>query len=51
MEKWDRAGFDELGTYRLLLSMVEGDVLRAYADSLLAPLDAYGTILDAAMLR
>ncbi len=41
LEKWDTAGFEDLGTYRLLLSMVEGDVLRAYADSLLAPLDAY----------
>jgi DNA-binding PucR family transcriptional regulator len=41
LEKWDSAGFEDLGTYRLLLSMVEGDVLRAYADSLLAPLDAY----------
>jgi purine catabolism regulator len=41
LEHWDTAGFEDLGTYRLLLSMVEGDVLRAYADSLLAPLDAY----------
>ena len=41
LERWDSAGFDDLGTYRLLLSMVEGDVLRAYSDSLLAPLDAY----------
>jgi PucR family transcriptional regulator, purine catabolism regulatory protein len=41
LEKWDSAGFEDLGTYRLLLSMVEPDVLRAYADSLLAPLDAY----------
>ncbi|HXJ65942.1 MAG TPA: PucR family transcriptional regulator ligand-binding domain-containing protein [Actinomycetota bacterium] len=41
LEHWETAGFEDLGTYRLLLSMVEGDVLRAYADSLLAPLDAY----------
>jgi len=41
LEKWESAGFEDLGTYRLLLSMVEGDALRAYADSLLAPLDAY----------
>jgi purine catabolism regulator len=41
LEKWESAGFEDLGTYRLLLSTVEGDVLRAYADSLLAPLDAY----------
>jgi purine catabolism regulator len=41
LEKWDSAGFEDLGTYRLLLSMVDGDVLRAFADSLLAPLDGY----------
>ncbi len=41
LEKWESAGFDDLGTYRLLLSMVEADVLRAYADSLLAALDGY----------
>jgi PucR family transcriptional regulator, purine catabolism regulatory protein len=35
------AGFEDLGTYRLLLSMTEPDALRAFADSLLAPLDAY----------
>ncbi len=41
LERWDSAGFDDLGTYRLLLSMAEPDALRAFADSLLAPLDAY----------
>ena len=34
-------GFADLGTYRLLLSMAEPDALRAFADALLAPLDAY----------
>ncbi|MBI4261644.1 MAG: PucR family transcriptional regulator ligand-binding domain-containing protein [Actinobacteria bacterium] len=41
LEGWDDAGFDDLGTYRLLLSMTEPDALRAFADSLLAPLDGY----------
>jgi len=41
LEKWESAGFDDLGTYRLLLSMVEADVLRAFADSILAALDGY----------
>jgi purine catabolism regulator len=41
LEGWEAAGFDDLGTYRLLLSMAEPDALRAFADSLLAPLDAY----------
>jgi len=41
LEGWDAAGFEDLGTYRLLLSMAEPDALRAFADSLLAPLDAY----------
>lgn len=41
LERWDSAGFDDLGTYRLLLSMAEPDALRAFADSLLAPLDGY----------
>lgn len=41
LERWGSAGFDKLGTYRLLLSMTEPDALRAFADSLLAPLDAY----------
>ena len=41
LEQWTAAGFGDLGTYRLLLSMAEPDALRAFADSLLAPLDAY----------
>jgi purine catabolism regulator len=41
LEGWEAAGFEDLGTYRLLLSMAEPDALRAFADSLLAPLDAY----------
>jgi purine catabolism regulator len=41
LEGWEHAGFEQLGTYRLLLSMTEPDALRAFADSLLAPLDAY----------
>ncbi len=41
LEGWSSAGFQDLGTYRLLLSMSEPDALRAFADSLLAPLDAY----------
>jgi purine catabolism regulator len=41
IEGWDHAGFQDLGTYRLLLSMTEPDALRAFAESMLAPLDAY----------
>jgi purine catabolism regulator len=41
LEGWDSAGFEDLGTYRLLLSMAEPDALRAFADALLAPLDVY----------
>jgi purine catabolism regulator len=41
LEGWDSAGFEDLGTYRLLLSMADPDALRAFADSMLAPLDAY----------
>jgi PucR family transcriptional regulator, purine catabolism regulatory protein len=41
LEQWGSAGFGDLGTYRLLLSMAEPDALRAFADSLLAPLDTY----------
>ena len=41
LEGWNSAGFEDLGTYRLLLSMSEPDALRAFAESLLAPLDAY----------
>ncbi len=43
LEGWQHAGFEQLGTYRLLLSMTEPDALRAFADALLAPLDAYDT--------
>jgi purine catabolism regulator len=35
------AGFDQLGTYRLLLSMTDPDALRAFADAMMAPLDEY----------
>jgi purine catabolism regulator len=41
LEGWDQAGFEDLGTYRLLLSMADPDALRAFADALLAALDAY----------
>ena len=41
LEGWSSAGFEQLGTYRLLLSMTEPDALRAFADAMLAPLDAY----------
>ena len=41
LEGWASAGFEDLGTYRLLLSMTDPDALRAFADSLLGPLDAY----------
>jgi sugar diacid utilization regulator len=41
LEGWEAAGFEDLGTYRLLLSMTEPDALRAFADSLLVPLDVY----------
>jgi purine catabolism regulator len=41
LEGWQYAGFEQLGTYRLLLSMTEPDALRAFADALLAPLDVY----------
>jgi purine catabolism regulator len=41
LEGWPHAGFERLGTYRLLLSMTDPDALRAFADSLLAPLDEY----------
>jgi len=41
LEGWGSAGFEDLGTYRLLLSMADPDALRAFADSLLAPLDGY----------
>jgi purine catabolism regulator len=35
------ADFRSLGTYRLLLTLQEPDALRAFADSVLAPLDVY----------
>jgi purine catabolism regulator len=35
------ADFRSLGTYRLLLTLQEPDALRAFADSVLAPLDRY----------
>ena len=41
LEGWTAAGFEDLGTYRLLLSMADPGPLRAFADSLLGPLDAY----------
>jgi PucR family transcriptional regulator, purine catabolism regulatory protein len=41
LEGWPQAGFADLGTYRLLLSMADPDALRAFSDSMLAPLDAY----------
>ena len=41
LEGWSQAGFEDLGTYRLLLSMADPDALRAFSDSMLAPLDAY----------
>ncbi|MEP6758499.1 MAG: PucR family transcriptional regulator ligand-binding domain-containing protein [Actinomycetota bacterium] len=41
LEGWQHAGFAQLGTYRLLLSMADPDALRAFADSLLGPLDTY----------
>ena len=41
LEGWRTAGFEDLGTYRLLLSMADPGALRAFADSLLGPLDAY----------
>jgi purine catabolism regulator len=41
LEGWQHAGFADLGTYRLLLSMTDPDALRAFSDSMLAPLDTY----------
>ena len=41
LEGWTQAGFADLGTYRLLLSMAEPDALRAFADSMLTTLDGY----------
>nr|MBA3690786.1 helix-turn-helix domain-containing protein [Actinomycetota bacterium] len=41
LEGWASAGFEQLGTYRLLLSMTDPDALRAFADAMLGPLDTY----------
>jgi purine catabolism regulator len=41
LEGWMHAGFEDLGSYRLLLSMADPDALRAFADAMLAPLEAY----------
>ena len=41
LEGWTAAGFEDLGTYRLLLSMADPGALKAFADSLLGPLDVY----------
>jgi purine catabolism regulator len=41
LEGWSQAGFADLGTYRLLLSMADPGALRAFSDSMLAPLDTY----------
>jgi purine catabolism regulator len=41
LEGWGHAGFADLGSYRLLLSMTDPDALRAFVDAALAPLDAY----------
>jgi PucR family transcriptional regulator, purine catabolism regulatory protein len=41
LEGWAQAGFADLGTYRLLLSMADPGALRAFSDSMLAPLDTY----------
>jgi purine catabolism regulator len=41
LEGWESAGFEDLGTYRLLLSMADPDALRAFAEAMLAPLDTY----------
>jgi PucR family transcriptional regulator, purine catabolism regulatory protein len=37
------ADFESLGTYRLLLTLQEPDALRAFADSVLEPMDRYDT--------
>jgi len=41
LEGWEAAGFEDLGTYRLLLSMADPDALRAFSDAMLKPLDDY----------
>lgn len=50
IEGWKQAGFADLGTYRLLLSMTDPDALRAFADAMLAPLDAYDRDHDGELL-
>jgi purine catabolism regulator len=44
------ADFESLGTYRLLLTLQEPDALRAFADSVLAPLDGYDREHDGELL-
>ena len=51
LEGWSHAGFEDLGTYRLLLSLADPDALRAFADSMLTPLDAYDRAHDGELLR
>ena len=51
LEGWAQAGFADLGTYRLLLSMTDPDALRAFADAMLAPLDAYDRDNNGELLR
>ncbi len=41
LEGWSQAGFADLGTYRLLLSMADPHALRAFTDAVLGSLDAY----------
>jgi len=50
LEGWSHAGFEDLGTYRLLLSMADPDALRAFADSMLAPLDDYDRANDGELI-
>jgi purine catabolism regulator len=50
LEGWSHAGFEDLGTYRLLLSMADPDALRAFADAMLAPLDAYDRAHDGELI-
>jgi purine catabolism regulator len=44
------ADFSSLGTYRLLLTLQEPDALRAFADSVLGPLDRYDQEHDGELL-
>ena len=50
LEGWTQAGFEDLGTYRLLLSMADPDALRAFTDALLTPLDGYDTEHDGELI-